>query len=68
MPVTNQTRCTSQGGPGFRSHHHDAEKAKAGTGNNTKRHWKMKMWKRRTSIRKAKAQAFRLAVTSAVSR
>jgi hypothetical protein len=25
------------------------------------RHWKMKMWKRRTAVRRAKAQAFRLA-------
>jgi hypothetical protein len=30
-------------------------------GNGSKRHWKMKMWKRRTSMRKAKAQAFRIA-------
>ena len=45
------------------SHHHDAEKAKAkaDAGSTSKRHWKMKMWKRRTSIRKAKAQAFRIA-------
>ena len=26
-----------------------------------KRHWKMKMWKRRTTVRRAKAQAIRLA-------
>jgi hypothetical protein len=43
------------------SHHHDVEKAKAGNGNDGKRHWKMKMWKRRTNVRKAKAQAFRIA-------
>ena len=43
------------------SHHHDAEKARAGNGNDGKRHWKLKMWKRRTSVRKAKAQAFRIA-------
>ena len=43
------------------SHHHDVEKAKAGSGNTSKRHWKMKMWKRRTTLRKAKAQAFRIA-------
>jgi hypothetical protein len=43
------------------THHHDAEKAKAGNGSDTKRHWKMKMWKRRTNVRKAKAQAFRIA-------
>ena len=43
------------------THHHDSEKAKADAGNAIKRHWKMKMWKRRTSMRKAKAQAFRMA-------
>jgi hypothetical protein len=30
-------------------------------GSQTPRHWKMKMWKRRTAVRQAKAQAFRLA-------
>ncbi len=43
------------------SHHHDAERARAGGGNVTKRHWKLKMWKRRTKVRQAKAQAFRVA-------
>jgi hypothetical protein len=43
------------------THHHDAEKAKAEAGAGAKRHWKMKMWKRRTSMRRAKAQAFRIA-------
>jgi len=43
------------------THHHDPERAKADAGNNTKRHWKMKMWKRRTSVRKARNQAFRVA-------
>ena len=43
-------------------HHHDAERAKAQAGRTGgQRHWKMKMWKRRTSVRRAKAQAFRLA-------
>jgi hypothetical protein len=42
-------------------HHHDAEKGKAAAIRGRKRHWKMKMWKRRTSIRQAKAKAFRLA-------
>jgi hypothetical protein len=42
-------------------HHHDSEKAKARVGSQTPRHWKMKMWKRRTAVRQAKAQAFRLA-------
>ena len=43
------------------AHHHDAEKARAGAGNTNKRHWKLKMWKRRTKVRQAKAQAFRVA-------
>ena len=45
-------------------HHRDAEVAKAklskarGRG---RRHWKTKMWKRRTLMRQARANAFRLA-------
>jgi hypothetical protein len=46
-------------------HHHDAEKAKAMTRRTRLRHWKQKSWKRRTATRKAKAQAFRLAVDEA---
>jgi hypothetical protein len=43
-------------------HHHDAERAKAQAGKTGgKKHWKMKMWKRRTTMRRAKAQAMRLA-------
>ncbi|MEO5723917.1 MAG: hypothetical protein ABIQ39_07905 [Ilumatobacteraceae bacterium] len=42
-------------------HHHDAEKAKAASGRANKRHWKMKMWKRRTLLRQARAKAVRLA-------
>ncbi|MFM2070309.1 MAG: hypothetical protein RLZZ623_572 [Actinomycetota bacterium] len=42
-------------------HHHDAEKAKAHAGKTRPKHWKMKMWKRRTTVRQAKAQAIRLA-------
>jgi hypothetical protein len=41
-------------------HHHDAERAKAEAARRPVRHWKTKMWKRRTAVRKAKAQAFRL--------
>ncbi len=37
------------------SHRHDAAKGKASAGKQDPRHWKMKMWKRRTSVRKAKA-------------
>jgi len=42
------------------THHHDPEKAKADAGN-SKRHWKLKMWKRRTNVRRARAQAIRIA-------
>ena len=42
-------------------HHHDAERAKATSGHARKRHWKMKMWKRRSSVRQAKARLVRLA-------
>lgn len=42
-------------------HHHDAERARAAAVKSPPRHWKMKMWKRRTAQRQAKAQAFRLA-------
>ena len=38
------------------AHHHDAERAKATGGARPKRHWKMKMWKRRTTLRQAKAK------------
>ena len=41
-------------------HHPDAERAKAEAVRRPVRHWKTKMWKRRTAVRKAKAQAFRL--------
>ena len=43
------------------AHHHDAGKVKSANGSDTKRHWKLKMWKRRTNMRKAKAQAIRIA-------
>jgi hypothetical protein len=47
-------------------HHHDADKAKADlTGQRRMRHWKMKMWKRRSAARKAKAAAFQLAIKNA---
>jgi hypothetical protein len=41
-------------------HHHDAERAKSHAGKSPIKHWKMKMWKRRTTMRRAKAQAMRL--------
>ena len=37
-------------------HRHDAEKAKSAAGRTRIRHWKMKEWKRRTAMRRAKAQ------------
>lgn len=45
------------------SHHHDPEKAKEKLSSNPRRirHWKTKMWKRRSLRRQAKAEAFRLA-------
>jgi len=41
-------------------HHHDAEVARGKSKRGRKRHWKLKMWKRRTTLRRAKAEAFRL--------
>ena len=39
-------------------HHHDAEvaKSKFAKRSRTKRHWKTKMWKRRTQLRRARAE------------
>ncbi|MBA3983606.1 MAG: hypothetical protein H0X61_08755 [Acidimicrobiia bacterium] len=44
-------------------HHHDSEFAKNKLGKRKRRmrHWKTKMWKRRTALRQAKAEAFRVA-------
>jgi hypothetical protein len=44
-------------------HHRDAEvaKNKLAKQKRGRRHWKTKMWKRRTKLRQAKAEAFRLA-------
>lgn len=47
------------------SHHHDAEKGKQSAVKAAPRHWKMKMWKRRTTVRKAKAQVSRLVAEQA---
>jgi len=46
-------------------HHHDAERAKENASPRRLRHWKMKEWKRRSAVRRAKAQAFRLAAEQA---
>ena len=40
-------------------HHRDAERVRSEDG--PKRHWKLKMWKRRSAKRREKAAAFRLA-------
>ncbi len=40
-------------------HHRSADRVRSAS--REPRHWKMKMWKRRTTVRRAKAQAFRLA-------
>ncbi len=45
-------------------HHHDPEVARTKAAKQRKRsrrHWKTKMWKRRTKVRQEKAEAFRLA-------
>ena len=42
-------------------HHHDAEKALKKASGRPQRHWKVKDWKRRTSVRRAKAKALRFA-------
>ncbi len=44
-------------------HHHDAEVAKSKVADRsaTKRHWKTKMWKRRTAVRQERAAAIRQA-------
>lgn len=46
-------------------HRHDAEKARKKAAPRRLRHWKMKDWKRRSTVRRAKAQAFRLAADEA---
>ena len=45
------------------AHHHDPEIAKDKLSKRKRRmrHWKTKMWKRRTALRQAKADAFRVA-------
>jgi hypothetical protein len=47
------------------SHHHDAEKAIKASAPKRLRHWKVKEWKRRSTVRKAKANAIRLAADEA---
>jgi hypothetical protein len=40
-------------------HHHDAERGRQRAVKARPRHWKMKMWKRRTKLRQARAEAIR---------
>jgi hypothetical protein len=42
-------------------HHRDPQRARREPASGLTRHWKMKMWKRRSSVRRAKAQALRMA-------
>ena len=44
-------------------HHHHSEvaKTKLAKAKRNRRHWKTKMWKRRTKMRQERAEAFRLA-------
>jgi hypothetical protein len=49
-------------GPAFKPvHHHDAEKAIEKSARRPFKHWKVKDWKRRSAVRRQKAQAMRLA-------
>lgn len=45
------------------THHRDSDiaKTKLAKSKRSRRHWKTKMWKRRTLLRRAKADAYRLA-------
>lgn len=42
-------------------HHHDADKARKKANGRPLRHWKVKDWKRRSAVRRARARALRLA-------
>ena len=46
-------------------HHHDPERGKASASRVSPRHWKMKMWKRRSSVRRAKAASTRMVAEQA---
>ena len=40
-------------------HHHDADRGRDKAVKQSPRHWKLKMWKRRTTVRRAKAASMR---------
>jgi hypothetical protein len=42
-------------------HHHDAERGREMAQRRRPKHWKMKMWKRRSAVRRARAAAIRSA-------
>jgi len=46
-------------------HHHDSERGKARAAKVSPRHWKMKMWKRRSNVRQAKAASMRMVAEQA---
>jgi hypothetical protein len=46
-------------------HHHDAERARLRAAKARPRHWKMKMWKRRTKVRQERAEAIRMVAEQA---
>jgi hypothetical protein len=51
-------------GTAWKPEHHrdpDVARSKLAKRSRTKRHWKTKMWKRRTAMRQARAEAMRLA-------
>jgi len=57
--------CDEPGAEWKPAHHHDAAKAKKASAPRPLRHWKVKEWKRRSAVRRAKAQAFRLVAEQA---
>jgi hypothetical protein len=60
---TDPADCHEPGAAWKPVHHRDAEiaKTKLAERRRGRRHWKTKMWKRRTMMRRARAEAFRLA-------
>jgi hypothetical protein len=53
--------CDEPGAAWKPAHHRDPEVAREKAIKKPKRHWKLKMWKRRSAARQAKAEAARLA-------
>lgn len=53
--------CHEPGAAWKPAHHRDPDVAKEKAAKKPKRHWKLKMWKRRSATRQAKAEAARLA-------